>query len=531
MIGTLLGGIGLFLLGMILMTEGLKAAAGDRLRQTLARLTGGAWRGFVSGLATTALVQSSSATVLATIGFVSAGLLTFTQAIGVIFGSNLGTTSTGWLVSLVGFKISIAAVALPIVGIGALARLLLRGKAAHAGMALAGFGVIFVGIDLLQSGMATLGTHIDPARVPGATLGGRMLLVAVGAVMTVVMQSSSAAVATTLAAVHMGTIGLAQAVPLVIGQNIGTTVTAAIAAAGASVPARRTALAHILFNAVAAIVAFALAPLFLLLAARLEESRGIDDPAVAIAAFHTAFNLIGVILLLPFARQFASLVGRLVPERRPSLTRNLDSTVAAVPAVASEAARIAVMKIAQVLVGELRLLLERARMPVADRVDEADTALDDVRRFLRVVRAAGPEGGIAERNLSIMHSIDHLEQLVGLLRAPPAADLDRAAEAIRAEVGAALSRDEAWLSGGTAPAAAELEGLSARMAEERRRRRLLALEGAAAGEMDPDGALSLIEALRWLDAALYHVWRSTRHLETGPPSLERPPLEAALAAS
>lgn len=120
MIGSMLGGVGLFLLGMILLTDGLKTAAGDALRKALARFTGGRFSALVSGATLTAMVQSSSATTLATIGFVSAGILTFEQAVGVIFGANLGTTSTGWLVSLLGFKVSVAAFALPLVGVGAL---------------------------------------------------------------------------------------------------------------------------------------------------------------------------------------------------------------------------------------------------------------------------------------------------------------------------------------------------------------------------------------------------------------------------
>jgi len=240
----MLGGIGLFLLGMILMTDGLKTAAGNALRKALARFTGGPLSALLSGATLTALVQSSSATTLATIGFVSAGILTFEQAVGVVFGANLGTTSTGWLVSLLGFKVSIAAFALPMVGAGALANLLGRGRWRAAGLAVAGFGLIFVGIDQLQVGMAGLATRLDPSMLPGDNLAGRLALVGLGVLMTVVMQSSSAAVATTLAALHAGTIGLDHAAALVIGQNVGTTVTAGLAAIGASTAARRTALAH-----------------------------------------------------------------------------------------------------------------------------------------------------------------------------------------------------------------------------------------------------------------------------------------------
>ena len=208
MFAQLLGGIGLFLLGMILMTEGLKALAGGALRDVLTRFTGGRLQAAASGAALTAMVQSSSATTLATIGFVSAGLLPFAPAVGVIVGAAVGTTSTGWLVSVLGLKFSISAIAMPLVGVGALIRLLGRGRAANLGMALAGFGVIFIGIATLQGGLDDLAQRFDLTAVRGETIPGRLLLVAIGFAMTVVMQSSSAAVATSISALHSRAISL-----------------------------------------------------------------------------------------------------------------------------------------------------------------------------------------------------------------------------------------------------------------------------------------------------------------------------------
>ncbi|MDL5056917.1 Na/Pi symporter [Geitlerinema calcuttense] len=153
MIFKLAGGIGIFLVGMLLLTDGLKAFAGDSLKKTLVRFTGAPWKAFMSGTIITALVQSSSATTVTVIGFVSAGLLTFPQALGVVFGASLGTTSTGWLVSALGLKVSIGYYVLPLIGVGALMRLLARGRWRVLGMALAGFGLIFVGIESLQAGM------------------------------------------------------------------------------------------------------------------------------------------------------------------------------------------------------------------------------------------------------------------------------------------------------------------------------------------------------------------------------------------
>jgi phosphate:Na+ symporter len=240
-IATILGGIGLFLLGMVLLTDGLKAAAGEALRTVLVRFTGGPGAGHGVRRRGTAVVQSSSATVLTTIGFVSAGLLTFPQAVGVIFGANLGTTSTGWIVSLLGLKLQHERRGAAAGRHGRAAAPAHPRPAAEAGLALAGFGLIFVGIDVLQGGMTPTWRRASTRAPSPAGRGAAPAAGGLGVVMTVVMQSSSAAVATTLTALHTGAIGLDQAAALVVGQNVGTTVKAALAAIGASTAVRRTA--------------------------------------------------------------------------------------------------------------------------------------------------------------------------------------------------------------------------------------------------------------------------------------------------
>jgi phosphate:Na+ symporter len=512
----ILGGIGLFLLGMVLLSDGLKAAAGDALRSMLVRFTGGRLRALLSGFAVTAVVQSSSATVLMTIGFVSAGLLTFTHAVGVVFGASVGTTSTGWIVSLLGLKLDISVVALPLVGIGALLRLLTRGRSAAIGLALAGFGLIFVGIDVLRDGMQELSLRIDPAIFPPPTFVGTLMLAGIGVVMTVLTQSSSAAVATTLTALHTGTIGLEQAAALVIGQHMGTTITAAIASIGASVAARRTAFAHILFNTITGVIAFVLLPLLLALDGRMAERAGGVEPAVLIAAFHTTFTTVGVLLLLPVAGRFAGFIERLIPERGPQLTRHLDRTVAQVPALAVDAARRTVMEIGAVLVRTLRIAAARpVRSGVDDSaLDAAGDALDAVRRFLSTVRS--PEGRAHhELHLSVLHAIDHLERLAERLRfhTPRRVVADDEFDRLRARAAAELVAIERWLAGLAPDAPTALaEALSGAVAERRRNDRSTTLQSAATGGMDSDAALRKLEATRWLDSSLYHVWRAVYHL-------------------
>ena len=215
---SVIGGVGLFLLGMTVMTDGLKALAGSALRAVLSKAAATPLRGSFWGAFVTLLVQSSSATTMTTIALVSAGLLTFSQGLGLVFVANVGTTGTGWLVALIGVRISLTAAALPMIFVGALIKLLAGGRVSGAGAALAGFGLILFGLTALQQGMGGLAELLHPADLPAVLAGpdagwwqgmlGALALVAVGLVMTVVMQSSTAAIAVTLSAYYAGAVGL-----------------------------------------------------------------------------------------------------------------------------------------------------------------------------------------------------------------------------------------------------------------------------------------------------------------------------------
>lgn len=524
-----LGGIGLFLLGMTLLTDGLKSVAGDALRRTLGRLTGGRFSALMTGAAVTAIVQSSSATTLATIGFVSAGLLSFPQAVGVVFGANLGTTSTSWIVSLLGLKFSVSSFALPLVGVGALLKLLTRERLSQVGLALAGFGLIFVGIDFLQAGLLSVGDRFRLTDLDTKGMSGRLLLVLIGAVMTVVLQSSSAASATTLAAVSAGTIDLTQAAALVIGQNIGTTVTAAVASVGASVPAKRTALAHVLFNLLTGVVAFAILPVFVRVVDALSESFGATNDAVSLAAFHTAFNLLGVVLLLPLVVRFAGLVERMVPDRTPTLTRHLDRSVSSLPSVAVEAARRALRDVTTIVCTMLEGLIE-GRTRIVDRAAQADHALRDVRRFLAQVRSEPESSATRQAHLSALHAIDHLERLLSLGRETAAAGhapRPPALAELQARVLGVLATSKGSFREGAgggiverlAPLVSEIEALRADA-------RSRILEETANGLVDPDAALARLDAVRRLDSVARHLQRLAYHLSDHGP-VDRPGLDGA----
>lgn len=526
MIATVLGGIGLFLLGMLLMTEGLKAIAGKALNRVLARFTQRPVVGLLSGAVMTALVQSSSVTTLAMIGFVSAGLLTFPQTLGLILGTNLGTTSTGWIVSLIGFKFNVAAVALPLVAVGTFIRLSGEGKALNFGSALAGFGLIFVGIATMQEGMAELSATYDPSRFPGGNLAGNLLLVLIGVGMTVVMQSSSAAVATTLAALYASAINLEQAAVLVIGQNVGTTITAAIAAFGASIAARRVALAHILFNVITAVIAFALLPVLVRGMILLRDILFWNE-ATTVAAFHTTFNLLGVALFLPFTGPFARLVQRLLPDQGRGITLELNPKVIRIASAAIEAAHRATTDITKVLVevahGQLSgKMKQRAAL---EQIRSADLALAETRRFLAAVRPEQGETVDQQHHVSVFHAIDHLQQLSEAL-----AEFEVAKNAPNAASCQAVCQDlvltfahlpDMLASGTLAEAAGLMEEKSLTIANVRRSQRREILEKTAALGLDPDTALDELEAMRWTDRLAYHIWRAAHHLaltENGPSS-------------
>lgn len=516
MIFELAGGIGLFLLGMTLLTDGLKAFAGDALRHALLRFTGRPVTAFVSGAVVTAMVQSSSATTLATIGFVSAGLIGFSQSVGIVIGASLGTTGTGWIVSTVGLKLSMTTLALPMVGIGAFAHLLARGRTAAAGLALAGFGLIFIGIDFLQAGMEGLSGLIDLSQVPSRGLWGHALMLIIGVVMTVIMQSSSAAVATTLTALHGGAIDFEQAASLVIGQAIGTTVTAAIAAIGATTAAKRTALAHIIFNATTGVIALVFLPLYLWL---LEKILGSLDEAgaVALAAFHTSFILGGVIIFLPFASRFAALIERVLPEKESAVTRYLDRSLMELPAVAMAAAGQAMDEVVrQVLVWVDWQCLRLSQTPELSFAD-LDTALNEVRSFVTAIPVASGEDKLIARRVELMHALDHLGQLLaheGMDKKPLSVILDN--QELRAVCHIAADAIDAAvqvMNSAQAETLANLEQISTRLAGERKRWRVQLLAEIASGNVNPPEAIQWLDHIRKLDSAVFHLWRAITHLK------------------
>jgi len=337
----LAGGIGLFLLGMQMMTDGLKLSAGNSLRTILKSSTKTPLRGILSGALITSMVQASGAVTVASIGFVNAGLLSLKQAIWVAYGSNLGTTMTGWLVAIIGFGFNIKTFALPMIGVGMLVTLFSKsGRTAAMGKAFAGFGLFFLGIDLMKSGFGGLENMFALEAMQDSGVAGLLLFVGVGFVMTLIMQSSSAAIAITLTAAAGGVIALPAAACMVIGANVGTTSTAALAAIGATSNAKRVAAAHVMFNVVTGAAALLILPLILMAIERFQQQTGMaGGPATFLALFHTIFNLLGVALMWPITnRMVKELKKRFkAAEEDEARPKYLDKTLLGTPSLAHEA--------------------------------------------------------------------------------------------------------------------------------------------------------------------------------------------------
>ncbi|MGE4555205.1 MAG: Na/Pi cotransporter family protein [Desulfovibrionaceae bacterium] len=348
---TLIGGVGLFLLGMGLMTHGLKLAAGQALRKILGAWTRTVLRGVVAGFGVTALVQSSSAVTVAVIGFVNAGLLTLAQSIGVIYGSNIGTTVTGWIVAAVGLDVDLKALALPLVGLGMILQLTGKGtRRASLGEALAGFGIFFLGIEILQQAFQGLGASLPLDQLGRYGFWSVLIFLGVGCGLTILMQSSSAAMAVVLTAAAGGFVDLTAAAAAVIGANLGTTSTAALSVLGATANAKRVAAAHVVFNAVTAATALILLPIMLPLLEKLAALIGPDaGPAVLLALFHTMFNVLGVAVMWPLTPRLVRFLRRRVGRVRDEAgaPRYLDKTVLAAPELALDALALELARIGE----------------------------------------------------------------------------------------------------------------------------------------------------------------------------------------
>ena len=326
---TILGALGMFLYGMNLMSGGLQKAAGSKMRGFLTAMTSNPFKGVMTGVGITSVIQSSSATTVMTVGFVNAGLLTLSQAVGVIMGANIGTTITAWMVSLLGFKADIATFAVPLMALGFLFSLSKRDKRRHISELIIGFSLLFLGLSLMKGAVPDLRETPEVlAFIQNWTsygFGSVLIFLLLGTILTLVLQSSSATMALTLIMVNMGWIPFEMGAAMVLGENIGTTITANIAAAVGNANARRAAMAHTLFNVFGVIWALALFTSFLKLVGLTITWFGLPNPLevndgtsalYGVSMLHTLFNVINTCILIWFVPVIVKLSEKLIRERK-----------------------------------------------------------------------------------------------------------------------------------------------------------------------------------------------------------------------
>ena len=321
---TLLGALGMFLYGMNLMSSGLQKAAGDKLRGLLSAITSNPFKGVLTGLGITSIIQSSSATTVMVVSFVNAGLLTLAQAIGVIMGANIGTTVTAWLVAWLGFKADISILAVPLMLLGFLFSNSKKSQRQNIGELIVGFCLLFLGLSFMKESVPDLNETPEVLEFVKAWSGygfwSVLIFLAFGTILTLVLQSSSATMAITLIMLSMGWIPFSMACAMVLGENIGTTITANIAASVGNTQAKRAAMSHTIFNVFGVIWALILFKPFLMLVGGIIACCGLPNPATdgfavsapntpdstaalyGLSMLHTLFNTINTLILVWFVK-------------------------------------------------------------------------------------------------------------------------------------------------------------------------------------------------------------------------------------
>ncbi len=519
-----LGGVGLFLLGMTLLTEGLKALAGPGIRGSLQRVTARPARAFGAGMAMTVASQASSATVLATIGFVTAGMLSLASAMPIIAGATVGTSSTTWFVATLGLSKGASVVLMPFLALGALMRAIGHGRWRHVGTAVAGLTVLLLSIAFIRTNVAGIAEAIDLGTQEAHSIGGRAALVGIGALLAIAMQSSASPIALSIVALHGGIVGWDEAAHLAVGATVGTTSTGLLATIGTRAAARQAAIAWIACAAIQAAAALLLYPA---LAAwsraaggTLAHGTGLDPQAIAIAAFHTSFAMIGAVPVLLAPGAIARLVARAFPERGglPRIVE-FDRTALEVPGVAAATARRGLAE-AGTAVCELALVaLRDGDAPgLADRIENASASLESTRTFMGEIQVPEGDRATVEMQRGTIGALDHLARLVGDVR-----NLRRAAEggafrspAVRAYLDDAASavrtlRD--WLRTMDPPCPLhELRAASASLGARRKAERSETLNRTAAGATAPDRAIADLDALRYADRMAHHAAKAAAYL-------------------
>lgn len=514
------GGLGLFLLGMVILTSGLKELAGDTIRRMIAKFTKNLPSGIATGAIVTGILQSSSATTVTAVGFASAGLLSLSQSLGIVFGANLGTTVTGWIVAVFGFKLKLGQIAFPLILVGTLMHLFARRRIAAAGLALAGFGLIFVGIDSLQAGMAGLTDTVTPKSFPSNNWLGRIFLVFIGIGITLVTQSSSAGVAMAITAVHTGTISLAQGVAMVIGFDVGTTVTALMATLGGSVSAKRTAYAHVFFNVSTACVAYFLVPCYMWFWQDYLDLGGRFPAEIGLVTFHSLFNIVGILMLVPFSRRIIRFICWLAPEDVNDHTERLEETFIQTPNVAIEAAR---STLSEVFLDVLHLFhglfaddADRAEIPTV--MEESHEALTITEDYLRRINLSKADPETLRCYQEVVLALDHIRRLTRrfkeIERLDTAGDVKDLRQIVQRLTGLFRDTESAFRDQQKLMDEQPLETCARELDQNQESIRRRFTDAASRSGDDFEYVLNQLDSYRWLYRISYHLWRVVHHLQS-----------------
>jgi len=512
-----LGGLGLFLLGINIMTDGLRILAGDAMRSALMRFTNSPLSGAVTGSLTTALLQSSSVTTVAAVGFVGAGLIGFSASLGIIFGANIGTTVTGWIVVLLGFKLKLGNIMMLFVLVGVLLRLLATNRLATFGYALAGFSLIFIGIAMMQQGMSGFTDIITPKNLPADSFTGRLQLVAIGVIFTAITQSSSAGVATALTALFAGAINFEQAAALVIGMDVGTTITAALATIGQSMEARRTGFSHVIYNIMTAIGAFFLISPFTMVVESFFPSALTSNAEISLVAFHTTFNLLGLIIILPFTNNFAHLMSRLVPAKKALFTNALDTMLLEQPSIALTAVQNTIYAEILSLLSHINSTLGSSKGIKAD-LSQLQKELDKTHAYIDKISLESESGAQWERLVAMIHTLDHMQRLHERCE-----EEEKRAITLRNTKHFTKERDTIILAINSVIEAMKSQQWHKMLKYSNRARatlhkylkphRKIIIKQIARGEIDVQEGTDYLEAVRWLKRVSLHISRISYHYE------------------
>ncbi|TWU23600.1 Na/Pi cotransporter family protein [Bythopirellula polymerisocia] len=434
---TVVGGLGIFLLGMKNMSEGLQAIAGSGLRRMISKVTDNRLMAVGVGTLVTMLVQSSSITTVMVVGFVNSGFMNLAQAIGVIMGANIGTTITGWILAL-----KIGVYGLPMLGLGAFGYLFPRRESVRfAALAIMGLGMVFFGLELMKDGFAMVKDLPDFeawfARFDAHSYLGVLKCAAVGCILTFIVQSSSATLGITISLATIGVIPFETAAALVLGENIGTTITAWLASFGATTNARRAAYFHVLFNLIGVAWITAIFPWYIEMIDGMfnlpfiRSLAGVEgkvgeaiDMTVRIAAVHTCFNLVNTIVFFPFAGLLGKLLERIVPQKahkeKPHLTR-LDIRMLDTPVMGIEQSRVEVLRMADGCKKMMLWLAElsqqngepdrRLTQKLFHREEVLDTIQDEIVGFLSDLLAANLPHDVIDEGRRQLRMADEFESI------------------------------------------------------------------------------------------------------------------------